>query len=82
MSRILNEDLEGSKVSYLSNAFHVVELVTMLLDALITKERCLKKVIEAIIPMLKVMTHSMVVKTLEVSWHMIRRMQKLKKLPN
>ena len=74
MSKIFNEDLEGSKVSYLSNVFLVVELVTMLLNALITKERCLKKVIEAIIPMLKVMTHLLLVKTLEVSWHMKRRM--------
>eukprot|EP00253_Pinus_taeda_P020095 PITA_20095 len=39
----LERELDDSKVSYLSNAFHVVELVTMLLDALITKERCQKK---------------------------------------
>ena len=74
MSRIFNGELDGSKVSYLSNAFHVVELVTTQLDAFISKERCLKKVIEAIIPMLKVMTHSMVVKILEASWDMKRRM--------
>jgi len=66
----LNGDLEGSKVSYLSNAFHVVELVATLLDALITKETCLKKVIEVIIPMIKVMTHPIVMKTLDFSWHM------------
>ena len=70
MSRILNGDLEGSKVSYLSNAFHVVELVITLLDVLITKERCMKKVIEVIIPMLKVMAHPIVMKTLDFSWHM------------
>ena len=74
MSRILNGGLEGSKVSYLSNDFHVLELDTTLLDALITKERCLKKVIEVIIPILKVMTHPIVIKTLDFSWHMKIRM--------
>src|ERR1700733_1630024 len=72
LSRILNEELDGSKVSYLSSVFYVVELVTMLLDALITKERYLKKMVEAIIPILQV--HSMIVKILEVSWHVKTRM--------
>ena len=73
MSRILNGELDDSKVSYLSNAFHVVELVTMLLDALITKERCLNKVIEVIILMIIVMTYLIVmniIKKVNFSWHM------------
>ena len=70
MSRIFNGGLEGSKVSYLSNVFLVVGLVTKLLDALITKERCLKKVIEVIILMINVMTHPIVMKALDFSWHM------------
>ena len=40
------------------------------LDALIRKERCLKKVIEVIIVVIKVMTHPIVMKTLDFSWHM------------
>lgn len=78
----MNRDLEGSKVSYLSNAFLVVELVTTLLDALITKERFMKKVIEVIILMTKVMTHPIVMKTLDFSWHMKIRTSKQKKLPD
>ena len=61
---------EFMKVMHFKSAFHVVELVTTLLDAFITKERCLKKVIEVIIPVIKVMIHPIMMKTLDFSWHM------------
>ena len=73
MSRRFNGDQEGSKVSYPSNVFLVVELVIMLLDVLITKERSLKKVTKVIILMIIVMTHPIVmniIKKLNLSWHM------------
>jgi len=48
----------------------VVEQVTTLLNSLITKEIYLKKVIEVIILMIKVMTHPIAMKTLDFSWPM------------
>ena len=73
MSSSFNRVLEGSKVSYLSNVFLMEELVITLLDALITKGRCLKKVIEVIILMMIVMNFPIVmkiIKKLDYSWHM------------
>ena len=67
MSRSFNRVLKDLEVSYHSNDFLVVVLVITLLDALMSKERCLQNVLEVIILMMIVMDCPLVMKMIKKS---------------